>query len=64
MSEICYPLPLFQKRKERAGFFIFTVLDQSFSEIRFHVGSVVQSSRICRVSVWKIYFAATDVNIL
>lgn len=64
MPEICYLLPIFKKRKWRADFFlfIFTVLDQSFSEMRFHVRSLVQNSHICGVWVWKVYFAAIDVK--
>jgi len=37
-----------EEERKRRLFFILTVLEQSFSEIRFHVRSVVQSSRICR----------------
>lgn len=51
-----------RRGKKGLTFFVFTVLDQSFSEISFHFMSIVQSSRFCRVSVWKVYFAAIDVK--
>lgn len=51
-----------RRGKKGLTFLIFTVLDQSFSEMRFHVRSLVQSCHICRVLDWKVYFAAIDVK--
>ena len=56
------PVAALREEKRKSWLFIFTVLDQSFSEISFHVRSAVQSSRICRVWVWKVYFTAIDVK--